>query len=261
MRSLIDRRFVLEATTLLIVAVLCAAVANALAARERKVRWSAASSTLPTRAAVSTPTTTATDTAVTAPLTDTSGTVVETAVPVTVATSTVGVTTTAMPLLPPTTTASTTTSAPKVATTTTAAVAPTSTAAATAPPKPALNYPSHPDKAYVEIDGDAVEQLHRQGVRFYDARRTDAYVDGHIPGAVNISVWEADVDDRVKQLYEQNLDPDTPLVIYCSGGNCEDSHTLAQKFWNIGLNNALVYKDGFPDWVARKQAVNKGSNP
>jgi rhodanese-related sulfurtransferase len=125
----------------------------------------------------------------------------------------------------------------------------------------AKSFPPHPDKASVEITPADVQLLHRRGVLFLDARRSSVYAEGHIAGARSLPVWESDIDARVKGLYEEGLDQRAPVVIYCSGGNCEDSHTLAQKFWNIGLNNALVYKDGFPDWVARKQAVNKGSNP
>ncbi len=42
-----------------------------------------------------------------------------------------------------------------------------------------------------------------------------------------------------------------PVVVYCSGGDCEDSHMLAQRLFGGGFNNLLVYKDGFPDWTKR----------
>ena len=42
-----------------------------------------------------------------------------------------------------------------------------------------------------------------------------------------------------------------PVVLYCSGGDCEDSHMLAQKLFGAGFNNLLVYRDGWPDWVKR----------
>jgi len=50
-------------------------------------------------------------------------------------------------------------------------------------------------------------------------------------------------------------------VVYCSGGDCEDSHMLSEKLWGIGLNNVLVYKDGYPDWLKRGGAVTRGSKP
>ena len=125
-------------------------------------------------------------------------------------------------------------------------------------------FPPHPDKAYVEISGDYVAWLHSRGALFLDARRTSVYEQGHIAGARSFSVWESDVDDKVNKLFEERGDPEAqmqPIVIYCSGGACEDSHMLAQKLWGIQFNNVLVYKDGFPDWQQRNGAVKMGSTP
>jgi rhodanese-related sulfurtransferase len=119
----------------------------------------------------------------------------------------------------------------------------------------------HPDRASVEIGADAVEQLHRQGVLFLDARRSSVYKDGHIPGARSFPVWESDIDTRVKALFEEGRDQRAPIVIYCSGGDCEDSHMLAEKLYFVGFDNALIYKDGFPDWQKRGGAASKGDQP
>jgi len=122
----------------------------------------------------------------------------------------------------------------------------------------------HPDKPYIEIHGDDVAQLHSQGALFLDARRTSVYEEGHIPGARPFSVWESDIDDKVNKLLAERPDPkdqNQPIVVYCSGGDCEDSHMLAQKLWGIGFNNAYVYKDGFPDWQQRGEPVHTGTNP
>ena len=125
-------------------------------------------------------------------------------------------------------------------------------------------FPPHPDKAYVEIGGDDVAVLHANGALFLDARRTSVYEEGHIAGARSFSVWESDIDDKVNKLFEERGDPEQqlqPIVIYCSGGACEDSHMLAQKLWGIQFNNVLVYKDGFPDWQKRNGAARKGATP
>jgi rhodanese-related sulfurtransferase len=122
----------------------------------------------------------------------------------------------------------------------------------------------HPDKAYIEINGDDVEALHNKGVLFLDARRTSVYEQGHIPGARPFSVWESDVDEKVNKLFAERSDPrdqNLPIVIYCSGGDCEDSHMLAQKLWGIQFNNVYVYKDGFPDWQKRGLPIHTGSAP
>ena len=87
------------------------------------------------------------------------------------------------------------------------------------------------------------------------------YADGHISGARSLPVWESDIGDRVKGLYEEGLDQNAPIVIYCSGGDCEDSHMLAEKLYMVGFNALFVYKDGFPGWQKRGLPVTKGGKP
>jgi rhodanese-related sulfurtransferase len=139
-------------------------------------------------------------------------------------------------------------------------------AAATLVPAAASNAPAktfapHPDRASVEIGTDDAEQLFREKRLFLDARRTTVYADGHIPGARSFPIWESDIADRVKAFYEEGLDQNAPIVIYCSGGDCEDSHMLAEKLYMVGFNNLLVYKDGFPGWQKRGLPAVKGPKP
>ncbi|HLN79608.1 MAG TPA: rhodanese-like domain-containing protein [Thermoanaerobaculia bacterium] len=139
----------------------------------------------------------------------------------------------------------------------------------TAPPAPpaalepdlAKSFPPHPDKSAIEVAPENVLLLHRRNALFLDARRSSVYADGHIPGARSLPVWESDIDARVKALYEEGLDQRAPIVAYCSGGNCEDSHMLAEKLYMVGFDNVLIYKDGFPDWQKRGLPVNRGANP
>lgn len=122
-------------------------------------------------------------------------------------------------------------------------------------------FPPTPDKAWVEISGADAQWLHAQGVLFLDARRTSIYEQGHIAGARSFSVWESDIDDKVGALLDDGRDQKMPIVVYCSGGACEDSHMLSNKLWGIFFENVLVYKDGFPDWQQRGGAARSGSRP
>jgi rhodanese-related sulfurtransferase len=125
-------------------------------------------------------------------------------------------------------------------------------------------FQAHPDKPYIEVAFDDVNALHAKGVLFLDARRTSVYEQGHIAGARPFSVWESDLDEKINKLFEERSSPEQqalPIVAYCSGGDCEDSHMLAQKLWGIQFNNVYVYKDGFPDWQKRGGAVHTGANP
>ena len=160
-------------------------------------------------------------------------------------------------------TETTTTVAPPVTATTTTAP-PAGPADARPAPDPLARFQPHPDKAYVEISGEDAALLHSRGALFLDARRTAVYEEGHIAGSRSFSVWESDIDDKVNALFEERQDPteqNKPIVIYCSGGACEDSHMLAQKLWGVQFNNIYVYKDGFPDWQKRGGGVRTGGTP
>lgn len=140
---------------------------------------------------------------------------------------------------------------------------PTAPPAAKAP-DPMTRFAPHPDKAYVEIGGGDAAVLQSHGALVLDARRSSIYEQGHIAGARSFSVWESDIDEKVNKLYEERSDPREqlkPILIYCSGGDCEDSHMLAQKLWGVQFNNIYVYKDGFPDWQKRGGPVRTGSTP
>lgn len=122
-------------------------------------------------------------------------------------------------------------------------------------------FPPHPEVPWTEVSGEDVSWLHGQGVLFLDARRTKAFEEEHVAGALSFPVWESDVDARVLGLVNEARTADLPFVLYCSGGDCEDSHLLAERLWSAGFTNLLVYKGGFPDWKRRGGPVSKGPRP
>lgn len=182
-----------------------------------------------------------------------------TIVPVATDTAPVATTTTAAPMTTPAATTSTAAPTPSTASEIKPAAPPSKPAA-----DPLARFQPHPNEAAVELAGEDVMTLHRAGALFLDARRTSVYEEGHIAGARSFSVWEGDIDDKVNALFAERDEPaeqNLPIVIYCSGGACEDSHMLAQKLWGIQFNNVYVYKDGFPDWQKRGGAVRTGAQP
>jgi rhodanese-related sulfurtransferase len=129
---------------------------------------------------------------------------------------------------------------------------------AAAPEELLARFPPH-RQPYAEIGGDAAAWLHARGALFLDARRTKDFAQGHVAGARSFPVWEAEVlKERVEALVAEGRDGSLPVVLYCSGGECEDSHMLAQTLFGAGFENLLVYRDGFPDWVKRGGAVGVG---
>jgi len=240
---MINRRFFVEALTLVASAILCAVVANLVAARDRKVAWVGDyknALTVPPRA--SSAGAAAVPKSASAPLESFPQ------LPVTTAPAAPGFN----PILEPA-------SRPAAAIVAPAAIAARpSTAAERTAPSPAKTFPPHPDRPFTEISGEDVALLFQRKATIFDARRSSVYAEGHIPGSRSFSVWEADIDDKVKDLLSEGLDPEAPVVIYCTGGHCEDSHMLAEKLYKIGFNGALVYKDGFPDWQKRGSPVETG---
>ena len=246
---MIDRRFLAELFALIGAAVLCAAVANAFAAKERKLAWAG---DYPNARVVP----------------QFSTDVPETVLSETVAPEEIG-TVEVMPVEPDApattntaTTSSTTTLPPDPATRQPQAAAPRK---ASPVPTPAptktwslADFPSSPDKPSLNASTEQVVALYELGALFIDARRSQIYEQGHIAKSLSMPVWESDIDDRVAAFYESGHDPEAPIVIYCSGGECEDSHMLAQKLWGIGYNNIRIYPAGWPDWIARGLPVARG---
>jgi len=110
-----------------------------------------------------------------------------------------------------------------------------------------------------EITGPEAWMAFQSGMPFLDARRSTEFTEGHIAGAWCTPVWESDLDERLISFKAaRRPGPEDPIVIYCSGGDCQDSHLLAAKLLNEGYGHLLIYRDGFPDWSAQNHPVEKG---
>jgi len=108
-----------------------------------------------------------------------------------------------------------------------------------------------------EIPAEEAIAEYQNGTPFLDARRTRQYHEGHIPRARPMSVWEADVDQRVSAMLEE-IALEERLVIYCASGDCADSHMLAEKLAVAGYKDLRIFLGGFPEWVKRGLEVEKG---
>jgi rhodanese-related sulfurtransferase len=151
-----------------------------------------------------------------------------------------------------------------------------------APSNPAGSHPSRPNPAAArpdsteglltrfpplvdtpqgEISSAEALWLHGRGALFLDARRSAIFALGHIPGARCLPAWEDGLTEKVEQLALFCADLKAPVVVYCSGGDCQDSHLLAQKLWLAGFRNLRLYTDGFPDWQAKGRPITQGDRP
>jgi rhodanese-related sulfurtransferase len=98
-----------------------------------------------------------------------------------------------------------------------------------------------------EIDRvtDAAKIFYDDDTLFVDARSTEDYESGHIPGAVSFPVGQ--FDERIESFMNQ-YPLDQPIVTYCSGRTCEDSHQLARLLMEAGFSEVRIFIDGFPGW-------------
>ena len=105
-----------------------------------------------------------------------------------------------------------------------------------------------------EIDSVArAKEISDKGdVLFVDARSQDNYENGHIPEAISLPVGQ--FDERIESLLNR-YSSDQPIVTYCSGRTCEDSHDLAQFLSDAGFTNVRIFIDGFPGWEAEGYPV------
>ena len=109
--------------------------------------------------------------------------------------------------------------------------------------------PTGSEEGLQEIDSVArAKEIFDSGkVLFVDARSQNDYDNGHIPGAVPLPVGQ--FEERIESFLNR-YPPEQPIITYCSGRTCEDSHDLAQFLSDVGFMNVRVFIDGFPGWEA-----------
>jgi len=119
------------------------------------------------------------------------------------------------------------------------------------------------EKGFAPIKYDEVVKLYNDpnfqngAYVFVDGRNEEHYKAGHIPQA-----WRLDHFHL-----EQTIDTVLPIiqsadkvVLYCTGGNCEDSLMLAGDLQQRGIDVSRlhIYVGGIEEWTAKRQPVEKG---
>ncbi len=97
----------------------------------------------------------------------------------------------------------------------------------------------------------AKEIYHKGKSVFIDARSFEMFEQGHIKNAVSVPVYQ--FDDLTVEFME-NYPVSVPIVTYCTGRDCDDSHKLAKYLSELGYSNIKVYIDGYSAWK-------QGGNP
>lgn len=83
------------------------------------------------------------------------------------------------------------------------------------------------------------------GFLVLDARAAGDFDAGHLPGAISFPNAT-----RGESYYELAalLQPDQPLLVYCSGKTCDDALQLGVFLREQGSKKILLFADGFQAW-------------
>jgi rhodanese-related sulfurtransferase len=89
---------------------------------------------------------------------------------------------------------------------------------------------------------------------FVDARNDERFAEGHIPGALQLDHYH--VERYIGKVLEQ-VPGKLRIVVYCTGGNCEDSEFAAMDLVYSGVpaSQLAVYLGGIEEWKARGMPV------
>jgi rhodanese-related sulfurtransferase len=120
------------------------------------------------------------------------------------------------------------------------------------------------DKGLQPVDRAEVEKLfhdprYQQGqVIFIDARDDSHYSDGHIPGAYKLDRYHPEKDLAADL---NPCDAADQVIVYCSGGECEDAEYAALLLRDAGvpIQKLFVYGGGFDDWSANHLPLEQGA--
>lgn len=134
-----------------------------------------------------------------------------------------------------------------------------------APPTPADYLAAQmKEKGLQLIAGPRVVQLfqdpgrQQDAIVFIDARKEEEYQKGHIPGAYEFDPYHPEDYLAAVLPVGQNAGQ---IVVYCSGGDCDDSETAALLLRDVGIANQklFVYGGGFTEWTNNRLPVETGA--
>jgi rhodanese-related sulfurtransferase len=92
------------------------------------------------------------------------------------------------------------------------------------------------------------EDLFGQGrAVFVDSRSGEGFAAGHIPGALNIPLEES---KRGLPREALAYPPDQILIVYCEGGDCQTSISLAKLIHALGFRDLRIFAGGWTEWSA-----------
>lgn len=112
------------------------------------------------------------------------------------------------------------------------------------------------------VEAKDVQALQAKGALLVDTRRASEYGEGSIKGAVSVpydpekSAKAPDFDAK-QDKFDLSRFPDksASIVVFCNSGTCWKSYKAAVVLARAGYQNIYWYRNGMPDWKARKLPI------
>jgi rhodanese-related sulfurtransferase len=93
-----------------------------------------------------------------------------------------------------------------------------------------------------------------EGLLFIDSRNPADFAAGHIPGALNVPLERAQHSRKKEAAPDWSAMLGSPgartLVIYCEGGDCQASISLAKIIHDRGYQDIRIFAGGWVEWSA-----------
>jgi rhodanese-related sulfurtransferase len=119
--------------------------------------------------------------------------------------------------------------------------------------------PAEDEGPYPTVSFEEVKRVYDDPTRigfdvFIDARDDTPYNEGHIPGALQL--WPYHPEFYIDNVLDMAMGAER-VIIYCNGGDCEDSYMAAEILEQYGVMKPKlhIYKGGWEVWTANDMPI------
>lgn len=90
--------------------------------------------------------------------------------------------------------------------------------------------------------------LGQPGIVFLDARARKRYDKSHLPGA--LSLPRNGFQEALPDIFSKLVAPEVKcIVVYCAGGDCDDSKSIAELLAEMKFPSVKIIKGGWQNWT------------
>jgi len=124
-------------------------------------------------------------------------------------------------------------------------------------PLPLVRVPaSATAEQWTVLDTQTVQRHLEAGTAiFIDAREPKEFKVGHIPGALNLPAEQ--FGEYFEKLGSGLPKEEAPLIVYCQGGVCDESHRVLEHLKTLEFKNLYLFTGGWQEWQKNNLPVEK----